>query len=111
MATSRCNTDWGTLWALCLCALVLLPVQAPEPDWSAIRDETLTHFTRVLRMDTSNPPGNETQVAEYVKSVFEKDRIPVQLFAKDPTRANVVARLKRSEERRVGKECRSRCSP
>jgi acetylornithine deacetylase/succinyl-diaminopimelate desuccinylase-like protein len=67
---------------------------AAEPDWRSIQSETLTHFTRVLRMDTTNPPGNETQVAEYVKSVLEKEHIPVQLFAHDPARANLVARLK-----------------
>ncbi len=68
---------------------------AAEPDWRAeSREETLTHFTHVLRMDTTNPPGNETQVAEYVKSVLEKEHIPVQLLAREAARANVVARLK-----------------
>lgn len=67
---------------------------AAEPDWSAIHDETLKYFTDVLRMDTSNPPGNETQVADYVKAVCEKEHIPVRLVARDPARANVIARLK-----------------
>jgi acetylornithine deacetylase/succinyl-diaminopimelate desuccinylase-like protein len=77
-----------------LCLFLPIMLCAAEPDWDAVRDETLEHFTHVLRMDTTNPPGNETQVAEYVKSIFEKEHIPVQLFAKDPNRANVVARLK-----------------
>src|SRR4051812_14380794 len=47
----------------------LLTLHAAEPDWHALQEETITHFTQVLRMDTSNPPGNETRVAEYVKSV------------------------------------------
>ena len=100
MATSPSDL-WGgrprpraTAWSPAIFLFSLLPLQAAEPDWNAIRAETLTHFTSVLRMDTTNPPGNETQVAEYVKSVLEKDHIPAQLFAKDPSRANVVARLK-----------------
>ena len=84
MATFRCS----------LLCMLLGTLQAAEPDWRAMQDEMIGHFTRVLRMDTTNPPGNETQVAEYVKSVCEKEHIPVQLFARDPARANVVARLK-----------------
>ena len=89
MATSRFNAA-GAIIAL-LALVAVLP--AAEPDWRAIQDETIAHFTRILRMDTANPPGNETLVAEYVKSVFDKERIPAQLFARDPARANVVARL------------------
>jgi acetylornithine deacetylase/succinyl-diaminopimelate desuccinylase-like protein len=48
----------------------------------------------LLRIDSSNPPGNETQVASYVKSVLDREGIPAQLFALDPARANVVARIK-----------------
>src|SRR3954447_5364452 len=86
MATFRCS----------LLFVLLGTLQAADPDWRAMQDEMIGHFTRVLRMDTTNPPGNETQVAEYVKSVCEKEHIPVQLFARDPARANVVARLKGS---------------
>jgi acetylornithine deacetylase/succinyl-diaminopimelate desuccinylase-like protein len=63
-------------------------------DWDKLQPETLEHFTHVLRIDTSNPPGNETRVATYVKSVLEREGIPAQLFALDPARANVVARIK-----------------
>jgi acetylornithine deacetylase/succinyl-diaminopimelate desuccinylase-like protein len=75
-------------------------LHAAEPDWTALREETLEHFTQVLRVDTTNPPGNETRVAEYLKSVLEKEHIPVQLFAREPSRANLVARLKGSGARR-----------
>src|SRR4029077_18945208 len=62
--------------------------------WDKVHAETLEHFTHVLRIDTSNPPGNETRVASYVKSVLDREGIPAELFALDPTRANVVARIK-----------------
>ncbi|MBZ5591403.1 MAG: M20/M25/M40 family metallo-hydrolase [Acidobacteriia bacterium] len=62
--------------------------------WEKVHAETLEHFTHVLRIDTSNPPGNESQVAGYVKSVLEREGIPAQLFALEPTRASVVARIK-----------------
>lgn len=81
-------------WWTGLCCAISGILSAAEPDWHAIREETFAHFIHVLRIDTSNPPGNETRVAEYVKSVLEKEHIPVQLFARDPNRANLVARLK-----------------
>ena len=47
-----------------------------------------------MRFDTQNPPGNEYLVTDFVKSVLEKEGIPVQIFASDPKRPNLVARLK-----------------
>jgi acetylornithine deacetylase/succinyl-diaminopimelate desuccinylase-like protein len=72
----------------------------PAPDWKAAEEETLRHYQAVLRLDTSNPPGNETRVAEYVKGVLDREGIPAQILAKDPARANVVARLKGNGSRR-----------
>src|SRR6185436_15457984 len=69
--------------------------QAPaQPDWAKLQDETMQHYQALLRIDTRNPPGNETAVAEYVKGVFEKEGIPAQIVGSDPKRSNVVARLK-----------------
>ena len=68
----------------------------PAPDWPRLNDETLRHFQALVRLDTQNPPGNEYLVTDYVKSVLEKEGIPVQIFASDPKRPNLVARLKGS---------------
>ncbi|MBI4503564.1 MAG: M20/M25/M40 family metallo-hydrolase [Gemmatimonadetes bacterium] len=65
-----------------------------SPDWASVERETMQHFQALLRMDTSDPPGNELPAASYLKDVLEKDGIPVQLFALQPNRPNVVARLK-----------------
>jgi acetylornithine deacetylase/succinyl-diaminopimelate desuccinylase-like protein len=54
----------------------------------------------VLRIDTQNPPGNETKAAEYVKQVLEHDGIPAQIVGLEPNRSNVVARLKGSGRKR-----------
>jgi acetylornithine deacetylase/succinyl-diaminopimelate desuccinylase-like protein len=69
---------------------------AGEPNWPELRDETLRHFQAMLRFDTSNPPGNEVQVTDYLKGVLEREGIPVQMFAADPKRPNLVARIKGS---------------
>ena len=53
---------------------------ASTPDWATLQAETLRHFQALLRLDTSNPPGNEYLVTDYVKSVLEKEGIPVALL-------------------------------
>jgi acetylornithine deacetylase/succinyl-diaminopimelate desuccinylase-like protein len=69
--------------------------QAPaQPEWAKLQDETMQHFQALLRIDTRNPPGNETVLAEYLKQVLEKEGIPAQIVGSDPKRSNVVARLK-----------------
>src|SRR5471030_862025 len=67
--------------------------QAPI-DWKAVEAETLRHFQVLVRIDTSNPPGNETRAVDYVRSVLDKEGIPYHVFAKDPNRANLVVRIK-----------------
>ena len=88
-------------------ALLALPVfisiahsQAQEPNWSQIEEETMRHFQAILRLDTSNPPGNETLVVEYLKSVLDKEGIETKVFANDPKRANLVARLRGNGKKR-----------
>ena len=66
----------------------------PAIDWKAIEAETLQHFRALVQFDTSNPPGNETRAVNYLKQVLEKEGIPVQVFASDANRANLVARIK-----------------
>ncbi len=56
-------------------------------------NEALKHFQSLLRMDTSNPPGNEKQACEYIGSVLRKEKIPFEILESAPGRANLVARL------------------
>ncbi len=82
-------------------AMVLGTVaRAAQPDWAAVDAETLEHFQAMLRIDTSNPPGNETELANHLAAVLQAEGIEVQLFSKDPQRANLVARLPGSGAKR-----------
>ena len=71
-----------------------------QPDWKAVEEETMRHYQAVLRIDTQNPPGNETKAAEYVKQVLDRDGIPTQIVGSDPNRSNVFARLNGSGRKR-----------
>ncbi len=63
-------------------------------DWPKLDRELLEHYSALIRIDTSNPPGNETKAANYVKALLDREGIPNQMFALEQDRANVVARLK-----------------
>ncbi len=69
-------------------------------DWSAVEAEALKHFQNLVRMDTSDPPGGEKPAADYLQQVLLHEGIPVQVFALEPNRPNVVARLKGSGKKR-----------
>ena len=87
-----------------LCAAIALVASAgvtgAQSGQAAIEAETIQHFQALLRIDTSSPPGNETRAVDYLKQVFEKEGIPYQIFAKDKSRANIVARLKGNGKKR-----------
>jgi acetylornithine deacetylase/succinyl-diaminopimelate desuccinylase-like protein len=85
-----------------LAASVRLTAQpaVQTPNWTAVEEETMRHFQALVRLDTSNPPGNEHVAVEYVKQLFDKEGIPAQVFALDPNRSNVVARLKGNGQKR-----------
>ena len=83
-------------WFLLLC----LPAAAQTVDWAKLEPEVLQRFSSLIRIDTSSPPGNETRAANAIKEMLEREGIPVKLFASDPARANLVARIKGSGARR-----------
>jgi acetylornithine deacetylase/succinyl-diaminopimelate desuccinylase-like protein len=62
-------------------------------DWDAVGSEAIDHLVELVKIPSVNPPGNETEVAEYVKAVLAAEGIESRLYALDPARANLVARL------------------
>ena len=79
---------------LTLVLLSLAPAQAQQVNWEEVADETVEHFIALLKINTSNPPGNETEAAKYLQEILAAEGIHSKLFALDPDRANLVARLK-----------------
>ena len=49
-------------------------------------------------MNTVNPPGNETIAAELLRSYLEGSGVSCELFAREPDRANLVARIPGRDE-------------
>ncbi len=59
-----------------------------------LRDEAVELLQRLIRLDTTNPPGNETAAAELLREYLEASGVACELYAKVPERANLVARLR-----------------
>ena len=64
----------------CLLLLASLAANAQERypvEWGKLEPEILEHFTALLKIDTSNPPGNETRAAQAIETVLKREGIPV----------------------------------
>lgn len=59
----------------------------------SLRDEAVGLLQQLIRLNTVNPPGNETLAAECLRDYLAASGVEAQLVARDPARANLVARL------------------
>ena len=59
----------------------------------SVRDEAVELLRELIRVDTVNPPGNETRAAELLRAYLEESGVDCELYSKVPERANLVARL------------------
>jgi acetylornithine deacetylase/succinyl-diaminopimelate desuccinylase-like protein len=89
--------------AILLALPAVLQAQAPAPqplhpvDWSAIQSEALQTLQQYLRINTTNPPGNELATARFLKAILDREGIDAQILDTAELgagRANLYARLK-----------------
>jgi len=69
-------------------------------NWPGYQDMAVDLMRQYLRINTSNPPGNEIEAAEFFKSLFNKYGIQNEIFEYKPGRANIIARLKGNGSKR-----------
>ena len=60
----------------------------------SLRHEAVELLRELIRLDTVNPPGNETLAAELLRAYLEEAGVECDLYAKVPERANLVARIR-----------------
>jgi acetylornithine deacetylase/succinyl-diaminopimelate desuccinylase-like protein len=60
----------------------------------ALAAGTVEHLRALVRIDTSNPPGNETLAARYVAQVLREAGVGADVIEPAPGRGSVVARLR-----------------
>lgn len=62
-------------------------------DATTIYERPVELLRRLIRFDTTNPPGNEAQCIGYIDSLLTSAGIRTTILAQDPVRPNLVARL------------------
>jgi acetylornithine deacetylase/succinyl-diaminopimelate desuccinylase-like protein len=63
------------------------------PDWKALGDEAVAILTEYVRIDTTNPPGNEAPAAAFLAGILGEAGVEATVLESEPGRANLVARL------------------
>src|SRR5229473_3569366 len=71
-------------------ALIAVPGDA---DWRALGDEATALLSQYIRINTTNPPGNEIMAARWLADVLRRDGIEAKVFEPAPGKANLYARL------------------
>jgi acetylornithine deacetylase/succinyl-diaminopimelate desuccinylase-like protein len=79
------------LLTACLLVLLSMPVTAQAD--KALGDRARQYLIDLIRLDSTNPPGNETKVANYLKKIADAEGISNELLGGDRRRLNFIARL------------------
>ncbi|MGH7645145.1 MAG: M20/M25/M40 family metallo-hydrolase, partial [Gemmatimonadales bacterium] len=72
----------------------LLASPLSDTDWRAITEEATELLSQYLRINTTNPPGNEIVAARWLAAVLEREGIAAQIYEPRPGKANLYARLR-----------------
>ncbi|MBM3707016.1 MAG: M20/M25/M40 family metallo-hydrolase [Actinobacteria bacterium] len=59
-----------------------------------INNNPVKLLQNLIRFDTSNPPGNESECIKYLNEIFTNAGFETQILAKDSNRSNLITRLK-----------------
>jgi acetylornithine deacetylase/succinyl-diaminopimelate desuccinylase-like protein len=62
-------------------------------------DELVILLSDLIRIDTTNPPGNETEAAQYLASTLKEDGLTCDVFESAPGRGSVVSRIRGVDEK------------
>lgn len=70
--------------------------ETPQVNLARLSDEAAEWLAGLLRIDTTNPPGNELVAARYLAGILEREGVPAEVLESAPGRGVVIARLRSS---------------
>lgn len=93
-------------------ALVLGPIASAEAqrgttpiNWDALANESVRVLADYIKLNSTNPPGNELEGARFLKRILDKEGIEARILdtaeLKPAGRANLYARLKGNGSKRA----------
>ena len=63
-------------------------------------EDEVTHFlSDLIRINTTNPPGNETEAAKYLAEYLSREGFKCELYESAPGRGSVITRMKGTGEK------------
>ncbi|MBN1485248.1 MAG: M20/M25/M40 family metallo-hydrolase [Chloroflexia bacterium] len=68
--------------------------------WEQAFDEIVEHLQALVRLDTTNPPGQERPAAEYLAQVLRREGLEPLILESAPGRANLVVHLRGTGQER-----------
>lgn len=79
-----------------LALIIILPgaSRGATLDWKALEEEAVSWLSRYIRINTTNPPGNEIKAAQFFKEIFDREGIEARIIESAPGRGNIYARLR-----------------
>jgi acetylornithine deacetylase/succinyl-diaminopimelate desuccinylase-like protein len=72
------------------------PTAAQTGDTSTLAREATGWLADLIKINTTNPPGNEEATAKYIAAILQKEGVAAELLPLTPGRSGLVARLKSS---------------
>jgi len=64
-----------------------------------VEREVTNLLSDLIRINTTNPPGNETEAAKYLAETLEKEGFKCELFESAPGRGSIITRIKGTGEK------------
>ncbi len=74
--------------------VALITAPRGDAEWHALGDEAAALLSQYLRINTTNPPGNELVAARWLAAVLRREGIEAEIFEPAPGKANLYARLR-----------------
>lgn len=72
--------------------------RAQRVDFDALGEEAVARVQEYLRVNTINPPGNESRAVAFFAAIFDAEGIPYETAESAPGRGNIWARLEGGDE-------------
>lgn len=80
------------------CAIAPSHLLAQQVNLESLGEEAVQRVQEYLRVNTVNPPGNETRAVEFFAAIFEAEGIPYETAESAPGRGNIWAVLEGGDE-------------
>lgn len=71
-------------------------------NWESIHKEAVAHLQTLLKFDTSNPPGNESEAISWLAKILQENGLHSTIIESAPGRANLVCRLSADSKNNSG---------